>query len=342
MATQTTFKDYDDFIKNSTKTKKAKEGKSLSTYDNQYNRALWDQYVKEAALLEQKNTVLSENEQDKDVALREEAILTEKAKAYLGKQSALLGNSNSGVAQSNIVDMYVNAANNRAQIANTYDTKKSDILLKYDEAINDVALDTNKSLFDIETAADAQRESDRVEAASSLTTRLEEYEQGLTTYDDFLASYEQNKKLLDSTKDAGIISKYEKVIDEKEKITKLEDTGVKVNKLTKASDVNESTFGGWNVSATMNAAALAQTGKLDELTQRFGPIAIDMDGDSNTRLWVIYYDGYFYEVNTATNATVESKYPTYEINDSGELYGVLKSTAQKSKSQRDGISDLLF
>ena len=66
---QLTIQDYETFVTNSEKTKKAKGNKTLSSLENQHNRVLYDQYVREAELGNQKNAALEKNAASKSQSL---------------------------------------------------------------------------------------------------------------------------------------------------------------------------------------------------------------------------------------------------------------------------------
>ena len=136
---------------------------SKQSLENQHNRVLYDQYVREAELGNQKKVALETNAASKSQSLRDNAVLTEKAKRYLEQKAVLEGNANSGIAQSNLIDLYSQSAQNRANIGASYDQKESDLLLEYDKAINESKTNTNKSLFEIENAKEQQEELDKQE-----------------------------------------------------------------------------------------------------------------------------------------------------------------------------------
>ena len=214
---QLTIQDYETFVTNSEKTKKAKGNKSLSSLENQHNRVLYDQYVREAELGNQKKVALEKNAASKSQSLRDNAVLTEKAKRYLEQKAVLEGNANSGIAQSNLIDLYSQSAQNRANIGASYDQKESDLLLEYDKAINESNTSANQSLMELEQAEAQQKELDRQESAALLSQKLTEYENKVASGDIVDAdqglqdTFDRYKDYLDAEKDYELIDKYTSV-----------------------------------------------------------------------------------------------------------------------------------
>ena len=304
--------DYETYLKSDKNAKVAKNGKSLSDTENQYNRALYDKYIKQATLEGQRQAALVQNEDARKNALREQAVLSEKAKKYLGQQLVLSGQAKTGAAESSVLDLYARQANARNEINQSYKGKESDIMLEYDRHLNQVDADTNARLMDIEADAEAQKKADRTESASALTQNLDDYKNNKMSFGDLINTYDKNKENLDSNKDSTLIKQFENEIDKQNK--KKEFLGrykfepskiISVEDAVSSTDSAIDSFGGWNSEASNTIIGMAKSGALDELLRKEGevdennnisPVMFDVDGDSGTQLYYVYHNGYFYEV----------------------------------------------
>ncbi|MBQ4585115.1 MAG: hypothetical protein IJA82_02775 [Clostridia bacterium] len=305
---QLTIQDYESFVKNSEKTKKAKGNKSLSSLENQHNRVLYDQYVREAELGNQKKVALETNAASKSQSLRDNAVLTEKAKRYLEQKAVLEGNANSGIAQSNLIDLYSQSAQNRANIGASYDQKESDLLLEYDKAINESKTSANQSLLELEQAEAQQKELDRQEYAALLSQKLTEYENKVASGDIVDAdqglqdTYDKYKDYLDAEKDYELIDKYTSVLERgKNRASIATQVGLNLDSTFSIDEISDQTFGQWHSTAANALKEHYKYGTLDKYVEESGgnPIVIDIDGDNRNEYWVVYENGKLHIVNKA-------------------------------------------
>ena len=304
--------DYDAYLKTDKNARVSQNGKVLSESDEKYNRTLYDKYIKQATLEGQKQVALTQNEDARKNALREQAVLSEKAKKYLGQQLALSGQAKTGAAESSILDLYARQANARNEINQSYKGKESDIMLEYDRQLNQVDADTNTRLMDIEADAEAQKKADRTESASALTQNLDDYKNNQMSFDDLINTYDKNKENLDSNKDSTLIKQFEnEIVKHNKKKEFLGTYNFEPSKIISVEDAVSSTdsaidsFGGWNSEASNTIIGMAKSGALDDLLRKEGvvdenndilPVMFDVDGDSGTQLYYVYHNGYFYEV----------------------------------------------
>lgn len=322
---QLTIQDYETFVTNSEKTKKAKGNKTLSSLENQHNRVLYDQYVREAELGNQKNAALEKNAASKSQSLRDNAVLTEKAKRYLEQKAVLEGNANSGIAQSNLIDLYSQSAQNRANIGASYDQKESDLLLEYDKAINESKTNTNKSLFEIENAKEQQEELDKQEHTAMLAQKLADYEAKVSRGESFdgeetlLDDYEKFKDSLNEEKDYDLIQRYDRINDQKtERMSIVETDEVDIKSTISLDDVTKDSFGEWHVDTTSALINYFRNGDLDRLVSENGDkaIYIDLDGNRNGERWVAYKNGMLHIVNDPSTIP-ENAFKAWMFDDGG-------------------------
>lgn len=318
--------DYETYLKSDKNAKVAKNGKSLSDTENQYNRALYDKYIKQATLEGQRQAALVQNEDTRKNALREQAVLSEKAKKYLGQQLALSGRAKTGAAESSMLDLFARQANARNEINQSYKGKESDIMLEYDRQLNQVDADTNARLMDIEADADAQKRTDRAEGASTLAQNLEAFKNNQISFETLKDFYSKNADSLDSSKDANLIRGYEVELNKQNaKKYILSQFRFEPTKIISAEDAvasedsNVDSFGGWNPEASRVVIAMGKNGELDKYAQLHNgePFMIDVDGSDNTRLYMIYYKGQFIEVPQEHEDMLEDKLPAYVVHGDG-------------------------
>ena len=167
----TTIYDYQKWLENSDKAKKSKDGENLSSYDELENKALYNQYVKQAELKKQREDAEAQVQQQTESALRDNYIA--QAQAQKKAQDALkMQGITTGVSESGLIDLYAQGAAARANILNSSNTAKNDIFSEYRNAIAESNAETNAAIAEI----DAQREASD--------------ESGVTTYDNFAALLE--------------------------------------------------------------------------------------------------------------------------------------------------------
>ena len=312
--------DYEAYLKSDKNARVSQNGKALSNSDEKYNRTLYDKYIKQATLEGQKQAALTQNEDARKNALREQAVLSEKAKKYLGQQLALSGQAKTGASESSMLDLYARQANARNEINQSYEGKESDIMLEYDRQLNQVDADTNARLMEIEADADSQKQTDRVEGASTLTQNLEAYKNNQMSFESFVDAYRKNKESLDDSKDATLIKQYEteyvkgKISDYVSKQYAFEPTKViSVEDAVASDDRSIDSFGSYKREITSKIIGLAKSGELDRLVAENGskPIMFDTGWEHN----IIYYQGVFMQVSGEQQAELEEQIPCYTVED---------------------------
>ena len=145
---QITIKDYEEWLKNDKKAKVAKKGESLSAFDEQENRALYNQYVNEANLYNQRIESERQLDEQKSSALRDHYVSSEKAEKK-AEDIARMQGITTGASQSDLIDIYAKGAAARAAIINENNAQRNDLLSKYNQAIAESKTSTNAAIGDI-------------------------------------------------------------------------------------------------------------------------------------------------------------------------------------------------
>lgn len=205
-----TIKDYQDWLKNNKKVKVPKDGEELSTYDELENKALYDQYVREAELFNQKKDAEAELQAQKETALRDHYVSQEKSQKQAQDALSMQGIT-SGISESGLIDLYAQGAAARAKIISANDSAKNDVLSDYRNKVAESKLETNKDIAEIDALRLAKREQDKeLEKEEGLATyqqALEDYSSGLIdekTYDSILEKYRDNLTDYDISKAATV------------------------------------------------------------------------------------------------------------------------------------------
>ena len=167
---------YDEWANKNGITKKAGADSSVSALDETENRAMYKQYLSELRAEQAKNQALDTLEQGRKDTMRENAILTERAKEYAERRAALNGTASAGVSQTAMIDLYSQMAGNRANAQAQYDNQKAGIMQEYMNAVNEAksaASDTSSAVA-VERAAQRQNdESTLREVVANYTTKVE-------------------------------------------------------------------------------------------------------------------------------------------------------------------------
>ena len=190
-----TIKDYQDWLKNNKSVKVAKEGEKLSTFDEQKNRALYEQYVKEAQLYNDKQAKETQLDQDKQEALRDNYIA--QAQAQKGANDAVkAARMTTGLSESSLVDLYSQGAQARANIIKESDAKKAELLSLYKQGVADAKINANSKVAEIE----ASRSGD---ATLVYNQAIEDYYNGMideSTLDGIVEKYKNDLSEYDFNK----------------------------------------------------------------------------------------------------------------------------------------------
>lgn len=221
--------DYKTFLEQSKETKK---GDNLTSYDKRKNQEYYKRYLKEQAATDTYKTQLDELDKNKNTALRDSAIATERARRYLETVAKQNGMSGSGYSQGKIVDLYSEDASRRAGIYNTHSIQSNSALEAYKKAIAEASATAEQGISEIDSEQEQYNEqksmNDRAEVLAQLDSNQALYESGAIDFDTYSKYYTSNKHLLDSAKDSTIMGVYEKAIEDNQN-----------DKLFTASDKNE-------------------------------------------------------------------------------------------------------
>lgn len=166
---------YDDW-KNQNKGKLKMTNGVESALDVEENQAMYKLYQQEIQASNAKNEALADIEKNRAQALRENAVLTERAKEYAAKNAALRGVSNSGISQTSMIDLMSQMAGVRADTQAQYDNQKQSVLQEYMNAINQAKSAASDTVGNVAIQKAAKRESDEAtlrNVAANHTTKLE-------------------------------------------------------------------------------------------------------------------------------------------------------------------------
>lgn len=217
-----TIKDYQDWLKNNKKVKVPKDGEELSTYDELENKALYDQYVREAELFNQKKDAEAELQAQKETALRDHYVSQEKSQKQAQDALSMQGIT-SGISESGLIDLYAQGAAARAKIISANDSAKNDVLSDYRNKVAESKLETNKDIAEIDALRLAKREQDeekqvqeneitKQNAVNQFANLLNSYgeEDSDIDFEEVRSAYETFSPYLDELDNYDIISTYKK------------------------------------------------------------------------------------------------------------------------------------
>ena len=228
--------DYDTWKnKNKDKIKVTGVGGVESAYDVQENRAMYDAYVTEInaqnaygrtknALENNKTLSLDANSQGRASTMRENAILTERAKEYAEKRAKLNGTASAGVSQTAMIDLMSQMAGARADAQANYDNQERSIIQEYQDALlqaenarDNVVMTAQGNANAIASEAAVKR-ADKAEVVregkvTDVENALADYDAGNITFDELKKTYEANQDVLDSEENKGIIAEYQEILN---------------------------------------------------------------------------------------------------------------------------------
>lgn len=236
-----TIKDYQDWLKNNKSVKVAKEGEELSKYDEQKNRALYQEYLNEAQLYNDKKTKEALIDQNKRDALRDNYIVQAQAQKNAGDVMKA-AKMTTGLSESSLVDLYARGAQARADIMKQSAAKKVDLLSKYNQSIVDVKASTNSKFAEIdalryqdEEAKKADKDAtDKLYASSHFADLLTKFNNDEIDFEELQGAYETLGVHFDDIENYDIINEYQKHAKDAEFAKKakeipLKDEGYDVN-----------------------------------------------------------------------------------------------------------------
>ncbi len=216
-----TIKDYQKWLKNNKQVKVAKEGETLSTLDELENKALYNQYVKEAELWGQRKEAESLLEKQKATQLRDHYVAQENAQKQAQDTLKMQGIT-SGVSESGLIDLYAQGAAARAKIVSDNNSAKNDIFSDYRSRLAELQTDTNTSIANIDVQRMEKEEQDaeikRLNAVSQFSNLLDKYnEEGNDMdFEEIRSAYEAFSPYLDEVENYDIIDTYKKHLKDEE------------------------------------------------------------------------------------------------------------------------------
>jgi len=201
-----TIKDYQDWLKNNKQVKVPKEGETLSAFDEQENRALYNQYLKEAELLRQRQDAEARLSEQKASALRDNYVASEKAEKKAEDLAKMQGIT-TGASQSDLIDLYAKGAAARAGIIQANDNAKNDVFSAYSQALTESKASTNSAIADISAkrvlAEEEKRDKEKTEAEANFEDYLQQYLDGVIDKNALDSYYNASEEYIrDSLKNA--------------------------------------------------------------------------------------------------------------------------------------------
>lgn len=300
-------KAYQDWLKNNSKVKVPKEGEELSTYDELENKALYNQYVKQAELLNQRQDAEAQVQAQKESALRDNYIAQAQAQKKAQDTLKMQGIA-SGVSESGLIDLYAQGAAARAGILNSSDTAKNDIFSEYRKAIAESNIETNAAITEIDALRTEEGEvSDKQNAIAQISYALENYDNDTDDFEDLKATYEKFSSFLDENENYDIIQAYQKEQkaseDASSEVEFENKAGIAAKGVRALEDVDADFFG-YN-----DRQYNAMMGSLQEAIEagdiKDGEVVkINLRGLDNWNNSFFYYNGRIYKCDTWWNGRI--------------------------------------
>lgn len=178
---------YDDW-KNQNKGKLKMTNGVESALDAAENQAMYKLYQQEIQASNAKNEALAGIEKNRAQALRENAVLTERAKEYAAKNAALRGVSNSGLSQTSMIDLMSQMAGVRADTQAQYDSQKQSVVQEYLNAINQAKSAASDTVGNVAIQKAANRENDE-NTLTELSKSYTDLSQLKTSAEEFKSKY---------------------------------------------------------------------------------------------------------------------------------------------------------
>ena len=202
----------------------------MTALDEIENNAMYNAYVSQAmadkAYEEQKNyleggkdSALEANAQNRANTMRENAIMTERAKEYAEKRALLSGMGKTGVSQTAMIDLYSQMAGARADAQASYDNQERTIIQEYQDALFEAQRERDAAVMNAQntanlTASDVavqraqQSEVNHQNKVDGLVTAIAEYEAGVIGLDELKSRYNSVKDYLNDEQDFEVIEDY--------------------------------------------------------------------------------------------------------------------------------------
>lgn len=133
---------------------------------------------------------------NKNTALSESAIATERARKYVNAVNKHLGIAGTGYGESKAIDLYSQEAKRRAEINNAHSEQENEALKVYKQAIANAELAENEAMGNIELAEDQENEVKRQSYVETLRQALEQNKSGEITDEDFSRYYKEYAQYL--------------------------------------------------------------------------------------------------------------------------------------------------
>lgn len=163
------------------KIKKTGANGTVTAVDEAENRAMYKLYLDTINAEKNKNIALKTAETNKNEALRENAIMAERAKEYVEKRAAMNGTSSAGVSQTAMIDLYSQMAGSRADVQSDYSNKENSIIQEYLSAIQNAQSTANETTTNAAIQRAAEKENEyEAKKAEEEATKLAEKEKYLT------------------------------------------------------------------------------------------------------------------------------------------------------------------
>lgn len=304
-----TIKDYQDWLEKNPQAKKAEDGKKLSTYDELENKALYQQYVKQAELLSQRQDAEAEVQAQKETALRDNYIAQAQAQKKAEDVMKMSGMT-SGVSESGLIDLYAQGAAARAGIINSSNTAKNDIFSEYRQALAESNAETNAAIAEIDAQREAVEESEaetkNQAAAEQFLNMLNSYvqDEGVYKTEDIEAEYKKVAEYLEENERTDIIKLYESAIND-EAETEAESSftrksGLNVQESISLEDITHESdfFKGYN-DRQYNAVMDELKKEIEQNNIKDGELVkINLRGLDNWNHSYFYYNGRLYKTQT--------------------------------------------
>jgi len=212
--------DYDTWSttgKGKDKIKKTGANGTYTAYDEKENRAMYDAYVAEINAQNAKNAALEANVAARANTMRENAILTERAREYAEYRAKMNGTASAGVSQTAMVDLYAKMAGARADAQASYDDQNRSIIQDYQDAIYEAQRDANAIAAEAGVQRAERADLIRENRVTDVEDALADYDVGNISFDELTRIYDDNKSSLDSEENKGIIGEYQAILKQQDK-----------------------------------------------------------------------------------------------------------------------------
>lgn len=171
LAKEPTYEEWSSNEANKKKIKMTGSGGTATALDETENRAMYELYLNELRAENAKNDALEALEENRATVMRENAIMTERAKEYAERRAALNGTASAGVSQTAMIDLYSQMAGNRASAQAAFADQERGIIQEYRNAINQA----QSNVGNISSAVAVERAAKQEEDEKTLTELSKSY-----------------------------------------------------------------------------------------------------------------------------------------------------------------------